>query len=107
MSYLSKAILYLRLPARADAATSEFRTLSIPFAIVMNGRLHREGYARLEALSSLVTQVHQVVMLLSASDVTVLNITSVISVALKNSIAGIGGRIYSWGYSGLPHGDRN
>lgn len=75
MSYLSKAILYLRLPARADAATSEFRTLSIPFAIVMNGRLHREGYARLEALSSLVTQVHQVVMLLSASDVTVLSIT--------------------------------
>lgn len=75
MSYLSKATLYLRLPARADAASGEYRTLSIPFAIGMNGRLHREGYARLEALSSLVTQVHQVVMLPSASDVTVLSIT--------------------------------
>lgn len=75
MSYLSKAVLYVRLPARADAASGEYKTLSIPFAIAMNGRLHREGYARLEALSSLVTQVHQVVMLLSASDVTVLSIT--------------------------------
>ena len=75
MSYLSKAILYLRLPARADTASSEYRTLAIPYAIAVNGRLHREGYARLDALTSLVTQVHQVVMLLSASDVTVLTIT--------------------------------
>ncbi len=75
MSYLPKAILYLRLPARADTASSEYRTLSIPYAIAVNGRLHREGYARLDALTSLVTQVHQVVMLLSASDVTVLTIT--------------------------------
>jgi general secretion pathway protein L len=72
---LSKSILYLRIPSRADTQVAEYRTLSFPFAVANHGRLQREGFARLDTLASLVTHVHRVVLLPAASDVTVLRVS--------------------------------
>ena len=71
---LSKSIFYLRLPSRADTQATDYRTLSFPFAVANNGRLQREGFARLDTLASLMTNVHRVVLLPAASDVTVLRV---------------------------------
>jgi general secretion pathway protein L len=71
---LSKSILYLRLPTRANTQSADYQTLSHPFAVAINGRLQREGFSRLDALSSLITHVQRVVMLPAASDVNVLRI---------------------------------
>ena len=85
---LSKSILYLRIPSRADNQATEYRTLSFPFAVANNGRLQREGFARIDTLSSLITNVHRVVLLPAASDVTVLRVsTPPLSAArLKNAL---------------------
>ncbi len=72
---LSKSILYLRIPSRADTQVAEYRTLSFPFAVANHGRLQREGFARLDTLASLITHVHRVVLLPAASDVTVLRVS--------------------------------
>jgi general secretion pathway protein L len=73
---LSKSILYLRIPSRADTHVAEYRTLSFPFAVANHGRLQREGFARLDTLASLITHVHRVVLLPAASDVTVLRVST-------------------------------
>jgi len=72
---LSKSILYLRIPSRADTQATDYRTLSFPFAVATNGRLQREGFARLDTLASLMANVHRVVLLPAASDITVLRIS--------------------------------
>jgi len=85
---LSKSILYLRIPSRADTQATEYRTLSFPFAVATNGRLQREGFARLDTLSSLMTNVHRVILLPAASDVTVLRVSvpPLSATRLKNAL---------------------
>jgi general secretion pathway protein L len=73
---LSKSILYLRIPSRADTQATEYRTLSFPFAVANHGRVQREGLARLDTLASFIMHVHRVVLLPAASDVTVLRLST-------------------------------
>lgn len=72
------SVLYLRLPARAemrDAHDAARTALPLPFALTVRGRVQRQGIAPLEALAQPVAQSQRVVLLLAASDVTVLRIT--------------------------------
>lgn len=64
--------LYLRLPARAGAAPAESDAL--PFAWAVRGRLQQSGSAPLAELAPMFARVQRVVMLLAASDVTLLNL---------------------------------
>jgi hypothetical protein len=73
---LSRAILYLRLPSRAETRSKEDKSHSFPFAVANHGRLQRAGFTQLDALASLITHVHRVVILPAASDVTVLHIST-------------------------------
>jgi len=73
---LSRAILYLRLPSRAETRSNEDKSHSFPFAVANHGRLQRAGFTQLDALASLITHVHRVVILPAASDVTVLRISA-------------------------------
>ena len=73
---LSRAILYLRLPSRAETRSKEDKSHSFPFAVANHGRLQRAGFTQLDALASLITHVHRVVILPAASDVTVLRISA-------------------------------
>lgn len=69
------AALYLRLPARADVSTTAGSTqLALPFALAVRGRVREQGFARMDALSEAIRQSQRVVLLLSASDVTVMRI---------------------------------
>lgn len=70
------SILYIRLPSKAaaDAATS-WTALSCPFALVSQGdAIEREGIAPLSGLSALMTKAQRLVLLLAASDVSLLRI---------------------------------
>ncbi len=70
------AALYLHLPARANvhATPESMQQLALPFSQVVRGRLQEQGVARIEALSEAIRQSQRVVLLCSASDVTVMRI---------------------------------
>ncbi len=67
--------LYLRLPQRSAQLPAEPLQLSLPFAWALRGRLQRADTATLAALSPLLAQAARVVLLLAASDVTLLRLT--------------------------------
>jgi general secretion pathway protein L len=66
--------LYLRLPSKAAAEAAEhWAALPCPFAVVNTaGNIEREGIEPLSQLEELAARVRQVVLLLSASDVSLL-----------------------------------
>ena len=66
--------VYLRLPARALPDPDGAALPPLPFAIASRGRLQRIGHASLPELSALVQQAQRVVLLLSASDVSLFRI---------------------------------
>lgn len=96
------AALYLRLPARvdvtgapgvarrelmqpeprayepqggpSDGSQSQHLPHALPFALAVRGRVQQQGVARLDALSEAIRQSQRVVLLIAASDVTVLRI---------------------------------
>jgi general secretion pathway protein L len=66
--------LYIRLPSKA-AAESAGEALSCLFALVSNnGAIEREGSAPLQELADIVARSQRVVMLLAASDVSLLRV---------------------------------
>ena len=72
--------LYLRLPARAGGAgrvqpAQSLPSPSLPFALTVRGRIGQQGSAPLGELSQFIAKSQRVVMLLAASDVTLLRIT--------------------------------
>ena len=71
----STTALYLRMPARADvSATTDITQLVLPFALAVRGRVREQGAARLDALSEAIRHSQLVVLLFSASDVTLMRI---------------------------------
>ena len=70
------AALYLRLPARADVQVMQdvAQQIALPFALATRGRVREQGLARPEALSEAIQQSQRVVLLFSASDVTVMRV---------------------------------
>lgn len=68
--------LYIRLPSKAAAdGTPHWIALACPFALVSHGdAIEREGIAPLSDLSDAVAKAQRVVLLLAASDVTVLRV---------------------------------
>lgn len=66
--------LYLRLPSSAAAEAASPRGLVCSYALVTNGKAEREGVAALSELSATVAKVQCVVLLLAASDVTLLRL---------------------------------
>jgi general secretion pathway protein L len=70
------SILYIRLPSKAAAdGAPNWTALPCPFASVSQGdAIEREGIAPLSELSGLVAKVQRVILLLAASDVSLLRI---------------------------------
>lgn len=70
------AVLYLHLPARADVhgTPDAVQQIALPFALAVRGRLKDQGNARIDMLSEAIRQSQRVVLLLAASDVTVMRI---------------------------------
>jgi general secretion pathway protein L len=70
------SILYIRLPSKAAAdGASEWAALACPFALVSQGSaIEREGVATSSELSALVQKAQRVVLLIAASDVSLLRI---------------------------------
>ncbi|MGA7595242.1 MAG: type II secretion system protein GspL [Gallionella sp.] len=68
--------LYIRLPTRAVAhAVPQWTALSCPFALAAHeGAIQREGTTALADLADIVASSQRVVLLLAASDVTVLRL---------------------------------
>ncbi len=66
------ATLYLRLPPRFAAQATELASLPLPFAWTLRMQLQRADTAALAALAPLIAQASRVVLLLAASDVTLL-----------------------------------
>ena len=69
--------LYIRLPSQsaADRATHWLEQLVCPFALVSHGgSIEREGAVPLSGLSGTVAKAQRVVLLLAASDVTLLRV---------------------------------
>ncbi len=78
--------LYLRLPARTEApaavrsdlapnsAQSFSLSFALPFALTVRGSLREQGIATLQALSEQVQRAQRVILLLAASDVTVVRV---------------------------------
>jgi general secretion pathway protein L len=68
--------LYIRLPSKATADSVQPGTpLYCQFALALDrGAIDREGVAALSDLSDLVRRAHRVVLLLAASDVTLLRV---------------------------------
>jgi general secretion pathway protein L len=68
--------LYIRLPSRAVADNApHWPALSCPFALVSHGgAIEREGTAALADLADVVARSQRVVLLLAASDVTILRL---------------------------------
>lgn len=68
--------LYIRLPSKAVADSAHhWPALACPFALVSNGSsIERQGTASLSDLSDTVAKSQRVVLLLAASDVTVLRL---------------------------------
>ena len=69
----SEHTLYLRLPTRSDVANA-LPSLPLNFALAMRGRPIRTAVASLTDLAPQITQVSEVVLLLAASDVTLLRL---------------------------------
>ena len=70
------SILYIRLPSKAAAdGASSWTALPCPFALVsQGGAIERQGIAPLSDLSALMAKTQRVVLLLAASDVSLLRI---------------------------------
>jgi general secretion pathway protein L len=70
------SILYIRLPSKAAAdGASNWTALSCPFASVAQGdAIERQGIAPLQDLSAVIAKSQRVVLLLAASDVSLLRI---------------------------------
>ncbi|MDB5773141.1 MAG: ral secretion pathway protein GspL, partial [Burkholderia sp.] len=68
--------LYIRLPSKATADSVESGTpLYCQFALSTDrGAIEREGVAALSDLTDLVRRAHRIVLLLAASDVTLLRV---------------------------------
>jgi general secretion pathway protein L len=68
--------LYIRLPSNAAAdGAPRWTALSCPFALVLHGSsIEREGVAPLSDLSELAVKAQRVVLLLAASDVSLLRV---------------------------------
>ncbi|MBI5430107.1 MAG: general secretion pathway protein GspL [Nitrosomonadales bacterium] len=68
--------LYIRLPSRASADSAPDRlALACPFALVAHGKtIARQGTEPLANLSAAIAQAQRVVLLLAASDVTLLRV---------------------------------
>lgn len=68
--------LYIRLPSKAAADSApRWLDLSCPFAVVANGgAIEREGHAPLADLSELTARAQRTVLLLAASDVSLLRV---------------------------------
>lgn len=68
--------LYIRLPSKAAADSAlHWITLACPFALVSHGEaIEREGVTPLSDLSETVAKAQRVVLLLAASDVTLLRL---------------------------------
>jgi general secretion pathway protein L len=68
--------LYIRLPSKAAAdSASHWITLSCPFALVSTGgMIEREGAASLPDLSELLARTQRVILLVAASDVSLLRV---------------------------------
>jgi general secretion pathway protein L len=68
--------LYIRLPSKATAdSVSHWQALPCPFAVVSHGSaIERQGTASLSELSDTVAKSQHVVLLLAASDVTLLRV---------------------------------
>ncbi len=68
--------LYIRLPSKAAAdSTQHWIALACPFALVAHGgAIEREGSAPLSDLADSVAKAQRVVLLLAASDVTLLRV---------------------------------
>lgn len=70
------AALYLHIPARAEAQAraDAVEQPALPFALTVRSRLREQGVARIDALSETIRQSQRVVLLFSASDVTLMRI---------------------------------
>jgi general secretion pathway protein L len=68
--------LYIRLPSKAAAdSTDRWPALPCPFALVTHGSsIERQGMASLSDLSGTVAEAQHVVVMLAASDVTLLHV---------------------------------
>ena len=68
--------LYIRLPSKAAAdSVPHWLALACPFALVeQSGAIEREGAAPLSDLSGMIATARRVVLLLAASDVTLLRV---------------------------------
>ena len=67
--------LYLRLPSSADAHDlANARDLPCSYALVASGAIEHQGIATLPELSATLAQVERVILLVAASDVTLLRL---------------------------------
>lgn len=67
--------LFIRLPSKAAADnTPHWITLSCPFALATGAAIEREGAAPLADLAPIIARAQRVVLLLAASDVTLLQV---------------------------------
>jgi general secretion pathway protein L len=67
--------LYIRLPSKAAADnTPHWIVLSCPYALASGAAIEREGQAPLADLAPLIAKAQRIVLLLAASDVTLLQV---------------------------------
>jgi general secretion pathway protein L len=67
--------LYIRLPSKATAdSASNWLALACPFALASGSAIERQGTAPLSDLSDTVAESQRVLLLLAASDVTLLRV---------------------------------
>lgn len=73
---MALSTLYIRLPSKAAAdAAPHWIALNCPFALAAHGgAIEREGIAPLSELADTVAKAHRVVLLLAASDVSLLRV---------------------------------
>lgn len=71
------SILYIRVPSKSVAdQASHWIALACPYAVASaTGTIEREGYAAISALAATISQARRVVVLLAASDVTLLQVS--------------------------------
>ncbi|HEY0665522.1 MAG TPA: type II secretion system protein GspL [Gallionella sp.] len=65
--------LYIRLPSRAASATAQLE-LPCPYALVVGQTIAQQGISPLPGLAGQIAKAQQVVLLLAASDVTLLRV---------------------------------
>lgn len=70
------SLLYIRLPSRAAAdSATEPHELPCPYALVVQGKaIEQQGVSPLSGLAGQIAKAQQVVLLLAASDVTLLHV---------------------------------